>query len=52
MRKVIFPNTEDDPEEWRDCLRRFAERAWRRSVTDPEIERFVGFINSELEAGE
>ncbi|NCF88343.1 MAG: DUF1592 domain-containing protein, partial [Verrucomicrobiaceae bacterium] len=52
MRNVIFPNTEDDPEEWRDCLRRFAERAWRRPVTEAEIERFVRFISLELEAGE
>lgn len=34
------------------CLHRFAERAWRRPVTDAEIERYVAVIASEIAAGE
>ena len=32
-------------------MKRFAERAWRRPVSDEEIERYVRFIDSEQKAG-
>ncbi len=41
-----------DVGESRDCLQRLAERAWRRPVTDAEVERYVGIVQNELAAGE
>ena len=38
-------------EEARQGLHRFAERAWRRPVSDAEIERYVQFVAAELKAG-
>ena len=38
--------------EARDCLRRFASRAWRRPVTDAELDRYLKIIASEQAAGE
>ncbi len=35
----------------RAALRRFAARAWRRPVSEEEVERYVGVFRSELEAG-
>jgi hypothetical protein len=43
---------EDDPAELRACLRRFAERAWRRPVTDAELERYEKFYSAERAEGE
>ncbi len=51
-RKEIFPVAEDDPAEWRACLHRFAEQAWRQPIAEPEIERFVSLIAAERKAGE
>ncbi len=34
-----------------ESLQRFAERAWRRPVSDDEIERYVRFIAAEQKAG-
>ncbi len=51
-REGVFPRIPDDPNELRACWKRFAERAWRRPVTDSEIERFASFVAAELEAGE
>ena len=51
-RKGVIPENEDDPQEMRTCLRRFAERAWRRPVSDSEIEPYIAFIAAEQEAGE
>jgi len=48
----VFPADENKPEEWRRGLRRFAERAWRRPVTESEIERFAALVAAEREAGE
>jgi len=41
-----------DLNEARDCLRRFATRAWRRPVTATEMDRYVELIAREMAAGE
>jgi hypothetical protein len=51
-REGLFPKNANDAQEVRACLKRFAERAWRRPVSDAEIDRFVKFIAAEQEAGE
>jgi hypothetical protein len=51
-RSGMIPTDQDDPAELRACLRRFAERAWRRPVADTEIERYTKFIAAEQSAGE
>jgi hypothetical protein len=51
-RKGLFPADAKDAGEVKACLKRFAERAWRRPVSDAEIDRFGRFIASEQEAGE
>ncbi|MCG8586381.1 MAG: DUF1587 domain-containing protein [Pirellulales bacterium] len=38
--------------EARRCLLKFAERAWRRPVTDAELNGYVGILKNELAAGE
>ncbi|MFM9961030.1 MAG: DUF1592 domain-containing protein [Planctomycetaceae bacterium] len=38
--------------EARECLRRFATRAWRRRVIDAELDRYVKIVENELAAGE
>jgi len=43
---------EDDPAELRACLRRFAERAWRRPVADAELEPYEAFYAAERAEGE
>ena len=50
-RTGLFPTSANDPNEVQACLKRFAERAWRRPVSDSELERFVKFIAAEQEAG-
>ena len=50
-RQGILPKKEDDPKELTECLKRFAERAWRRTVSDQEMQRYIKFINAEKEAG-
>jgi len=51
-REGLFPADADDPTELQACLHRFAERAWRRPVTDIELEPYVGLITAERQAGE
>jgi hypothetical protein len=51
-RSGVFPTNEEDSIETHACLRRFAERAWRRPVSDSEIEPYVQFIAAEQKAGE
>ena len=41
-----------DLAEVRDCLQRFATRAWRRPATAAEVDRYLHVIESELAAGE
>ena len=50
--KDLMPADEKDPTEISACLKRFAERAWRRSVKDAEIERYTSFIVAEQNEGE
>lgn len=50
-REGLIP-IKNDPAEVRDCLNRFATRAWRRPVTNTEMERFVKIIEGEQAAGE
>ena len=38
--------------EARECLRRFAARAWRRPVKDAELDRYLKIVAGELAAGE
>lgn len=49
-REGIFP-TENDPAKVKASLRSFAERAWRRPVTDSELGRYLAIVNQQLESG-
>jgi hypothetical protein len=51
-REGLMPTTLGDLAQARECLRRFANRAWRRPVTDVEIDRYLKLVESELAAGE
>jgi hypothetical protein len=48
----LFPAREGDQQEARTCLQRFATRAWRRPVTDAELDRYMQIMEAELAAGE
>ena len=51
-RMGVIPEDEDGRKEAQGSLKRFAQRAWRRSVSDSEIEPYIEFISAEQEAGE
>ncbi len=51
-RDGLIPVQEGDLSEARDSLRRFATRAWRRPLTDAELERYLQIIENETAAGE
>ena len=51
-RDGLFPTKDGDFAEAQSCLRRFAERAWRRPVSDSELERYLALIKNEVGAGE
>ena len=51
-REGLIPAKDGDLAEARECLKRFASRAWRRPATDAEVERYVKLVESELAAGE
>ena len=51
-REGLIPAKEGDLGEARECLKRLATRAWRRTATDVEIDRYVKIVQSELAAGE
>ncbi len=51
-REGLFPAKSEDLVEARECLQRFATRAWRRPATDAEIERLMKVVASESAAGE
>jgi len=51
-RASFLPTTENDLAAARAALRRFAEQAWRRPVTEAELERYVKLSESERQAGE
>ncbi len=51
-REGLFPTKAGDLAEARECLKKFATRAWRRPAVDGELERFMKVLTSELAAGE
>ena len=51
-REGLLPADKTDADEIRTCLKRFAERAWRRPVQNTEVERYVKLIAAEQKAGE
>jgi hypothetical protein len=51
-REGLFPAKDGDLAEARECLRRFATRAWRRPATEAELDRYLKIIQEELSAGE
>lgn len=51
-RDGMIPAKEGDSAEARECLKRFATRAWRRPVTEAELDRYMKVSELELAAGE
>ena len=51
-REGFFPEVAGNLAESRECLRRFASRAWRRPATELELDRYVKIVETELAAGE
>ena len=51
-REGLVPAKDGDLTEARECLKRFATRAWRHPVTDAELDRYLKIVESELAAGE
>ena len=51
-RDGLVPAKDGDLAEARECLQRFATRAWRRPATEAEVARYVKLMESELAAGE
>lgn len=51
-REGLVPTKPNDIAETRDCLQRFASRAWRRPVADSEIAPYVKIVEAELAAKE
>lgn len=51
-RDGLVPTRDQDLAEARDCLQRLSERAWRRPVTDLELDRYLKLMEGELAAGE
>ena len=50
-REGLLPAKDGDLAEARDCLQRFATRAWRRPVTDAEIDRYVKLVEERTRGG-
>jgi len=50
-RTQFFPTQAGNMEQVRDCLTRFATRAWRRPVTDVEIDRYMAIVEGEVQNG-
>ena len=51
-REGLVPAKSGDFTEARECLTRFATRAWRRPATEAEVARFIKVMERELAAGE
>lgn len=51
-RQAFYPADLTNTRQIHDCLRRFAEQAWRRPVAVAEIEPYAGIAATEREAGE
>jgi mono/diheme cytochrome c family protein len=52
LRAAFFPADEGNMEQVRECLGALARRAFRRPVTDGEIDGYVGIVGAELAANE
>lgn len=52
LREDYHPKAEGDLAEAREALRKMATRAFRRPVTEGELNEFVGIVEAELKAGE
>ncbi len=50
-REGLFPEEEVDEKGIREHLKRFAERAWRRPVTDQELDRYVKIVTAQQAGG-
>ncbi|HWE03860.1 MAG TPA: DUF1592 domain-containing protein [Tepidisphaeraceae bacterium] len=51
-RENLVPAKNGDVADARECLNRFATRAWRRPATEAEVDRFMKVMDRELAAGE
>ena len=51
-REGLIPAKDGDLTAARECLKRFATRAWRRPVSDAELDRYVKIVEGEIAAGE
>ncbi len=51
-REGFVPAMDGDLAESRECLQRFASRAWRRPAANNELDRYVKIMEAELAAGE
>ena len=51
-REGLVPTKDSDLAEARACMKRFATRAWRRPVSDVELDRYVKIVENERAAGE
>jgi hypothetical protein len=51
MNPPVKPKTENEPKP-RTFLRYFAERAWRRPITEQELRRITGFVQLATQNGE
>lgn len=51
-REGLVPTKDSDVAEARACLKRLAIRAWRRPVSDVELDRYVKIVENERAAGE
>ncbi|QDT65473.1 DUF1592 domain-containing protein [Calycomorphotria hydatis] len=51
-RALYFPQSEGNMEEVHACLLRFAEAAWRRPVSDVELQPYIELVSQEQAAGE
>lgn len=51
-REGLVPSKDNDLVEARACLKRFATRAWRRPVSDAELDRYAKIVENERAAGE
>lgn len=51
-REGLVPTKDSDLVEARACIKRLAMRAWRRPVSDAELDRYVKIVENERAAGE
>jgi hypothetical protein len=49
-REGIFPEV-NEPEKVREALKRFAERAWRRPVSEIELDRYEALVDGQITEG-